>query len=345
MFNFFPATYILPTQYVDFQRAHIRSCLHSGTTTTWIAKPRGGCCGNGIQLCQNPRDLSDHGAGMIVQRYVSPFLLDGYKFDFRFYVLIGSLNPLSAYIYTEGIARFCTEKYQAPARGNFDRRFGHLTNTAVNICNRSASTNFTQFASEVLERIEQAEGRGKHVWGRIKEVTVLTIVSLYRSMIESVVNSDIDRRRQKKSVKDVNESGVFGTQMDPLNRYFHIVGIDILLDDHLNPIVLELNDRPSLCVTFEVEQMLKMRLIYDTIHLITTDGSICPRERVPVTWQVLLPFPEKSAAEATVDCMIQRSIDEMGPRVSLRGPLGSTGFHTPPLPSPRSQGAGPARDS
>jgi hypothetical protein len=63
---------------------------------------RRGCYGHGIDLIQNSFDFASQSEVAIVQRYVSPFLLDGRKFDFRFsifgfmlYVLTASLFPLT----------------------------------------------------------------------------------------------------------------------------------------------------------------------------------------------------------------------------------------------------------
>lgn len=49
------------------------------------------------------------GKEVVVQRYLDkPFLLDGFKFDLRVYVVVIGLNEMKAYICDEGLVRFCT---------------------------------------------------------------------------------------------------------------------------------------------------------------------------------------------------------------------------------------------
>jgi len=54
------------------------------------------------------------------------------KFDLRVYVLITGVNPLRAYIYKDGLARFATQRYEEPNLNNMSNLCMHLTNYAIN---------------------------------------------------------------------------------------------------------------------------------------------------------------------------------------------------------------------
>lgn len=55
----------------------------------------------------------------IVQEYLDkPFLMEGYKFDLRIYILVTSCDPLRIFLYNDGLVRMGTEKYHAPNEAN-----------------------------------------------------------------------------------------------------------------------------------------------------------------------------------------------------------------------------------
>ena len=59
---------------------------------------------------------------MICQQYVAkPFLIDGFKFDLRIYILISSCDPLRIFVYKDGLARFATVQYSEPSNSNMVR--------------------------------------------------------------------------------------------------------------------------------------------------------------------------------------------------------------------------------
>mmetsp|Transcript_14731 Transcript_14731/g.24538 ORF Transcript_14731/g.24538 Transcript_14731/m.24538 type:complete len:839 (-) Transcript_14731:178-2694(-) len=134
-FSFFPLTWNLPVQLDDFKRhctllAEQQRGSHSAHT--FIVKPSAGCQGAGIYLVRSPDQLQSHSAAVVQQYVERPLLLDGYKFDFRLYVLVLSLRPLTAYLYREGMARFATNKYSPPDPSNIGDVFMHLTNYSLN---------------------------------------------------------------------------------------------------------------------------------------------------------------------------------------------------------------------
>ena len=72
----------------------------------------------------------------IVQRYIQqPFLIHGHKFDMRLYVLITSLDPLTVYIYGDGLVRFATQPYSNDP-SLIHNKFRHLTNFEINKVNK-----------------------------------------------------------------------------------------------------------------------------------------------------------------------------------------------------------------
>ena len=140
---------------------------------TFIAKPEVGAQGDCISLFKELRDLpyALEGKDIVVQRYLdNPLLLDGIKFDLRVYVLVTGFNPIQAYIYDEGLARFCTARYQAPTKANFKKAFMHLTNYSINKTNENY---IHPSAEEIL-----VDNNG----------TKRTLQSLYQTLTEMGIN-------------------------------------------------------------------------------------------------------------------------------------------------------------
>ncbi|XP_030915536.1 vacuolar protein sorting-associated protein 33B, partial [Geospiza fortis] len=107
-YNIFPRTWCLPADYGDF---HAYRSMRKART--FICKPDNSCQGRGIFITHHPEEIK-HGERMICQQYISePFLIDGFKFDMRIYVLVTSCDPLKIFLYKEGLARFATMRYIA----------------------------------------------------------------------------------------------------------------------------------------------------------------------------------------------------------------------------------------
>lgn len=154
---------------------------------------------------------------IVAQKYIAkPFLIDGLKFDLRIYIMIASCDPLRMYIFNEGLARFCTEKYETPKAGNLVRTlvishacsyyaqtvwqalttpplrfqataYMHLTNYAVNKRNENFQFNTDEEADDegskwslaALREWMDSHGHDYNkVWRDICDIAVKTVISV-----------------------------------------------------------------------------------------------------------------------------------------------------------------------
>lgn len=123
----FPPTWLLPADLTDFKRQ-----FTGRRNRTFIVKPSRGCQGKDIVLTRSLDGVDCHG-DYVAQRYMAaPYLLDGYKFDLRIYVLLTSVEPLRVYLHREGMVRICTQRYAGVSGANLGQQTMHLTNYAIN---------------------------------------------------------------------------------------------------------------------------------------------------------------------------------------------------------------------
>ncbi|XP_078388467.1 tubulin polyglutamylase ttll6-like [Cetorhinus maximus] len=251
-YNIFPRTWCLPADFGDFQ-AYCRM----KKTKTYICKPDCGCQGRGIFITRNLKDIKQ-GDRLICQQYISkPFLIDGFKFDLRIYVLVTSCDPFRIYIYNEGLARFATSKYSDPSNSNLDDICMHLTNYAIN----KHSKNFVRDGDGSSKRklssfnkwLEQHGHNTTKVWADIEDVIIKTLVSAYPIL--------------KHNYRTCFSNHLFGSAC------FEILGFDILMDRNLKPWLLEVNHSPSFTTDSKLDREVKDHLLYDTICLINLGAS------------------------------------------------------------------------
>ena len=149
------------------------------TKNTFIAKPTAGCQGDAIMLFKTLSDLPS-GNDIIVQKYMDkPLLLDGIKFDLRVYVVVVSLDPIQAFVCEEGLARFCTKKYEAPKKSNYKDSFKHLTNYSINK------------TSEQYQKPSEATNGEEEEILQDNSATKRTLSSLYDALEKQEIDTDL----------------------------------------------------------------------------------------------------------------------------------------------------------
>eukprot|EP01137_Pigoraptor_chileana_P009711 Opistho-2@58366 len=103
-----------------------------GNAIKYIVKPTNSGAGRGIFVVDSADPLKRIRHDLIVQPYLNnPYLIDGYKFDLRTYVLVTSISPLRIYMYKEGLVRFASSRYDVNATTG-GKKTQFLTNTSIN---------------------------------------------------------------------------------------------------------------------------------------------------------------------------------------------------------------------
>ncbi|XP_078605700.1 tubulin polyglutamylase TTLL11-like isoform X1 [Branchiostoma floridae x Branchiostoma japonicum] len=282
-FDFFPTTWRLPEEFHQFcaEVRILKERRGKRYKPTFIVKPDEGTQGGGIYLLQDPHDVKSIGMvrPAVVQEYLTnPYLIDGYKFDLRIYVLLGNIEPLELYIGREGMARFCTVPYQSPSRMNLHESYMHLTNYSLNkysdgfIHSEDGDIGSKRTLSSVLQRLKR---RGKDVdklWKDIEDIVLKTIIAI------------------------LPEIKTFHHVMLPPGKTlggpkcYQLLGFDILLTSDLKPILLEVNSNPSLKIDSErevspgvmesipspVDEEIKVPLVRDVLKVMK------PQKKKPV---------------------------------------------------------------
>ncbi|CAC5423813.1 TTLL7 [Mytilus coruscus] len=259
-YSFIPKSWILPSDYSQLVN-YSKDLKSKKKSKTFIIKPSNGAQGHGIQLFKNAEKIpaTEH---FIVQEYIEkPFLLDGYKFDLRIYVLITSCDPLRVFLFNDGLVRMSTEKYQNPAESNINHMYMHLTNYSVNKHNEyyekgesvdSGSKRSIAFLNEYLRNKDRDVAL---MWRNISDMIVKTLLVSMPHLLHAY-------RMCRPCAPSGSDSVCF-----------EVLGFDVLLDRNLKPWLLEINRSPSFGTDEKIDWDIKSALIENTIKLLNIKVS------------------------------------------------------------------------
>jgi tubulin polyglutamylase TTLL4 len=221
----------------------------------YIMKPAALSCGKGIKVIAAKQQVKNK-PGYVVSHYLSnPYLINGFKFDLRIYVLVTSFDPLKVYMFREGLVRFATQKYTTSSK-SVNKQFIHLTNYSVNkknaeyVKSNGAAEEDDETASKwnlaQLSRYFERQGiEYTQVFSRVKDVIIKSLIS-----VEPHIYNTTARLTKHRNV------------------CFELFGFDILLDKNLKPWLLEVNISPSLSSSSALDKKIKTVLLCDTLNLV-----------------------------------------------------------------------------
>ena len=183
----------------------------------------------------------------VVQEYLAkPYLISGYKFDLRLYVLVTSVWPLRAFIYKRGLCRFATAPFDLSA-AKLDP-FAHLTNSSINKHSSTLHADKGDVGGgckwrlkRLLEYLASRGADTEKLWQQIKEIVLLTLLPM---------------------VGNVHD--------DPCA--FEYFGFDVMMDESLRPYVIEVNSGPAMSMEMPQDKVVKVPLVNDIFNLLCLDA-------------------------------------------------------------------------
>ncbi|KAM4549091.1 tubulin polyglutamylase TTLL7 isoform 3-T3 [Odontesthes bonariensis] len=259
-YSFIPKTWIFPAEYTQFQN-YVKELRRKRKQKTFIVKPANGAMGHGISLVRNCEKLpiQEH---FIVQEYLDkPFLMEGYKFDLRIYILVTSCDPLRIFLYNDGLVRMGTEKYHAPSEANLSQLYMHLTNYSVNKHNENFERDETvdkgskRSISWLTEFLRTNDYDVTKLWGDISELVVKTLIVAEPHVLHAY--------RMCRPGQPPGSDSVC----------FEVLGFDIILDRKLKPWLLEINRAPSFGTDQKIDYDVKKGVLVNALKLLNIRAS------------------------------------------------------------------------
>jgi len=247
-FNFIPKTFILPKEY-----ASLTDWMMKERDQTWIVKPSASSQGRGIFITSNIEEINQKTPQVVCQYIDNPLLFNGYKFDLRIYVAITSIWPLRIYMYREGLARLATMLYNSIPETKNSSKWTHLTNYSINKHNANFKQNDnagTGDASKLgfKDTNEYLKKQGvdiELIWRKIEDVIIKTILS-----VEPLIHNGMEMYVPFKT------------------NCFECLGFDILIDENIEPWLIEVNLSPSMGWDSPFDHQIKSNLVADLFTLI-----------------------------------------------------------------------------
>ncbi|XP_042319299.1 tubulin polyglutamylase TTLL7 isoform X3 [Sceloporus undulatus] len=259
-YSFIPRTWIFPAEYTQFQN-YVKELKRKRRQKTFIVKPANGAMGHGISLTRNAEKLHSQ-EHLIVQEYLDkPFLMEGYKFDLRIYILVTSCDPLKIFLYHDGLVRMGTEKYHPPNDSNLSQLYMHLTNYSVNKHNERFDRDETEDKGSkrsikwFTEFLQTNHLDVSKFWNDISELVVKTIIVAEPHVLHAY--------RMCRPGQSPGSDSVC----------FEVLGFDILLDRKLKPWLLEINRAPSFGTDQKIDYDVKKGVLMNALKLLNIRTS------------------------------------------------------------------------
>ncbi|KAF0981730.1 hypothetical protein FDP41_012387 [Naegleria fowleri] len=280
---YLPVTFYFPRQISLF--LNFLKVSPEATNYRWIIKPIGSGEGRGIRIHANAQVLlseefptihpseiaacsiseetlnSIKKKKIVVSQYIpNPLLLEGKKFDLRLYVLAIGGEPERVYLYRDGIVRLASEPY-SNSENTLNNPFIHITNNTVNdkknkVQHETIKKEFGFFCNLTLQELKEHFSKHDLDWN----IFWSRLAALVKESIQLTI---FDKNKQDEVYRACS------------HRCFEIFGFDVLIDENLNPYLLEVNSMPDLSgvshsshLTLSKDFTVKSKMLVSALNLV-----------------------------------------------------------------------------
>ena len=249
-YNFMAETYRYPEEADIISKKFGKYKLNH--TDLWLVKPYDSTFGIGIHIFKSLKyEKKKH--KYIITKYIShPHLIKGKKYDIRLYILVTGFKPLRIYLNKEGIIRFAVQKYEIND-SSLDDIYMHLTNSQIN-----QKSNKYVFPKDLND--ENGDKWNLFTYKKYlkkKNINTELIFSKIKDLIIKIMIAG-----QEKMIKIASQYRISDISM------FNLFGFDVIIDEQLNPLLLEINTKPSMHNSDVTDDVTKGNVFVDSLNII-----------------------------------------------------------------------------
>ena len=204
----------------------------------------------------------------IAQEYVgNPSTFKGFKFDFRMYMLISSVNPMKVY-YHDGFLRVSLSKWDKFSMDNKK----HITNTSV--------------SAKLIEKVRVTNGKYLNMtYSELKDFQMQTLeqygeflVEDYNERVKRGETNENTVKIDKNWIKDYlipefKRSYISAAKLIQKNLYkssdvFEMFGVDVIMDENYRLYIIEINASPMVIGTAKRKTKMMTNMVKGLYNII-----------------------------------------------------------------------------
>jgi len=224
----------------------------------------------GLKITKNKDDIiSGNNKGYVIAQELlqNPYLIDGRKTNMRFYVLMICQNKnVAVYVHGNGFMYYTKGQFK---KGALDTD----TNITTGYIDRNVYVKNPLTHQDLREFLDTDDGSICKMGGKRLYCDVEKNIRGQGLSISKVYFDRIYRLLHDIFISFVGNVGTL--EKFSGNMMFQLFGVDIAVDDQLNPMVMEINKGPDMNAKDERDAGVKYMVVKNMLDIVNKTGSQC----------------------------------------------------------------------